>query len=354
MNITPARAQCGAAFWRAFAKELLLVSLINAVIAVFLAVVTDIELRTNFVFSQAIGLSIFLTAHTLAWIRPPKEGQLNVHFFAVPLGSVAGIFIGSALAGVSLIDLFANHPQVIIVSFAAALVFGTIVSYYFYARGALMQSQAALQAENVKRLEQTQRLTHTELKLLQAQIEPHFLFNTLSNVASLIETDPRDARRMLEHFTDYLRAGLQRTRAHDTTLADELAVITAYLEIQAMRMGKRLRYHIDVPDDLRALALPPLLIQPLVENAVKHGLEPKLDGGTVQVSARRAHDTLTIDVIDTGLGLRAEHPTGIGLNNIRERLRALYGERGSIVILDRAPSGVEVRLTFPIVAERRP
>jgi signal transduction histidine kinase len=353
MSFTPAYRHHGAAFCRAFAAELLLVVMINALIAVFLFLLTDIDLRTNFIFSQSIGLSIFLSVHALAYLRAARQKQVHVHVFAVPLGSVSGVLIGSALAGISLPDLLAQHPKIVVVSFSAALVFGTVVSYYFYSRGALLHSQAALQEENLKRLEQAQRLAHTELKLLQAQVEPHFLFNTLSNVASLIETDPRGARRMLEHFTDYLRAGLQRTREQPTTLADELAVITAYLEIQAIRMGARLQFGVDVPDELHALALPPLLIQPLVENAVKHGLEPKIEGGRVDIVARRVDDALIIDVTDDGLGLRAESNPGVGLNNVRERLRALYGERGRLVIRDQTSGGANVSVTLPLATTPR-
>ncbi len=339
---------CGPAFWRAFGKEFLLCVLFNFLIGGFLAVLTEIDLLTNVIFAQSIGLSIFALAHILVRVLPPQVGGVNVRFFAVPLGSICGIVIGSLLTNISLIDLFATQPRIVVVSFVAAVVFGIIISYYFYSRGALLQSQAALQAENIKRLDQERRLTETQLKLLQAQIEPHFLFNTLSNVVGLIETNPHSARRMLEHFTDYLRSSLQRTRVAQTTLDEELALVTAYLEIQTLRMGTRLRYHIDVAAELRGLALPPLLIQPLVENAVKHGLEPKIEGGEVRISAQVAGDTLIIEVIDTGLGLRAERGAGVGLNNIRARLRALYQERGHMTIQPHAPTGVIVRLALPL------
>ncbi len=342
-------AQCGSAFWRALGKELLLVVFFNVLIAAFLTVLTEIDLRANVIFAQSIGLSIFTLVHIFAYLHPSPLGGVNVRFFAVPLGAICGIVIGSLFTDIALIDVFVTHPRTVVVSFSAALVFGAIISYYFYSRGALLQSQTALQAENIKRLDQERRLTETQLKLLQAQIEPHFLFNTLSNVVGLIETDPQRARRMLEHFTDYLRSSLQRTRVAQTTLDEELALVTAYLEIQALRMGARLRYHIDVAAALRGLALPPLLIQPLVENAVKHGLEPKIDGGAVQISAHAAGDALIIQVIDTGLGLRAERGAGVGLNNIRTRLRALYQERGQLTIQPHLPTGVKVSLTLPIV-----
>ena len=349
--MTPGPTQCSPAFWRALGKEFLLLVFFNFLIAAFLTLLTEIDLRTNVIFAQSIGLSVFALSHLLKRVRASQAGVLKVHFFAVPLGSVCGILIGSVLADISLIDRFATHPQIVVVSFVIALVFGTIISYYFYSRGALLQSQAALQQENLKRLDQEQRLTETQLKLLQAQIEPHFLFNTLSNVVGLIETDPHRAKRMLEHFTDYLRSSLQRTRVSQTTLGEELALVTAYLEIQTLRMGTRLRYHIDVAAELRGLALPPLLIQPLVENAVQHGLESKIEGGEVKISAQASGGELMIQVIDTGLGLRAERGAGIGLNNIHARLRALYQERGQMTIQPHAPTGVKVSLTLPLASE---
>lgn len=348
--MTPPTPPCDAAFWRALGKEFLLVVFFNFLIAAFLTVLTEIELRANVIFAQSIGLSIFALARVLTQVRPPQAGSLNVHFIAVPLGSACGILIGSVLADVSLIELLATHPQTVVISFVLALMFGTIISYYFYSRGALLESQTALQAENLKRLDQEQRLTETQLKLLQAQIEPHFLFNTLSNVVGLIETDPQRAKHMLEHFTGYLRSSLQRTRTPQTTLDEELALVTAYLEIQTLRMGTRLHYRIDAAAELRRLALPPLLIQPLVENAVQHGLEPKIEGGEVLISAQVSDSKLLIQVIDTGLGLRAERGAGVGLNNIRARLRALYQERGQMTIQPHAPTGVEVSLTLPIVS----
>ncbi len=347
MNSAP--TPCDPAFWRKLGKEFLLVVFFNFLIAAFLAVLTQIEWRANVIFAQSIGLSTFALARVLTHLRPPQADSLNVHFFAVPLGSACGIVIGSVLADVSLIELFATHPQTVVISFVLALVFGTIISYYFYSRGALLQSQTALQEENIKRLDQEQRLTETQLKLLQAQIEPHFLFNTLSNVVSLIETDPHRAKRMLEHFTDYLRSSLQRTRAPQTTLNEELALVTAYLEIQCLRMDTRLHYRIEVAAELCGLMLPPLLIQPLVENAVQHGLEPKIDGGEVLISAQTLNNALQIQVIDTGLGLRAEGSTGVGLNNIRARLHALYQERGQMTIEPHVPTGVKVTLTLPIL-----
>jgi sensor histidine kinase YesM len=167
------------------------------------------------------------------------------------------------------------------------------------------------------------RITEAQLKLLQGQIEPHFLFNTLANVQSLIDFDPERAKLMLERFTDYLRSSLGQLRGEQTTLAQEFAMLEAYLGLMQLRMGERLQTRLALPADLSGTQLPPLLLQPLVENAIHHGLEPKIEGGTVTVSALRADDQLVLEVSDDGQGLdgpRRRSGNGVALDNIRARL----------------------------------
>jgi sensor histidine kinase YesM len=201
------------------------------------------------------------------------------------------------------------------------------------------------------RAEYERQLTETELKLLQAQIEPHFLFNTLSNVLQLVDGDPRAAKRMLVNLTSYLRASLQRTRTGATMLGEELDLVRAYLEIQAERMGARLAWCIDCAPELRGLPLPPLLLQPLVENAVRHGLEPSRGGGEVRVLARREADVLVLEVQDTGVGIGAGSGSGVGLANIRARVRAVSQGEGRMVIQSHVPHGLCVRIALPLAGE---
>ena len=180
------------------------------------------------------------------------------------------------------------------------------------------------------------RATEAQLKLLQAQMEPHFLFNTLANVLSLMEADPPRARHMLETFVDYLRASLGRLRRTGHTLGHELDTVQAYLQLLQIRMGDRLRYAIDVPAELLDASLPPLLLQPLVENAVHHGLEPSTEGGTVSVRAWLEGGQLHLSVCDDGIGLgapasRLPRPgAGSALDNIRARLDGLFGHRAAL------------------------
>jgi sensor histidine kinase YesM len=188
-----------------------------------------------------------------------------------------------------------------------------------------------------------------QLKLLQAQIEPHFLFNTLANLDALIATDPPRARAMLRHLNDYLRAALAAARRDRNTLADEFALLRGYLEVQAMRMGARLRFRLELPERLADMALPPLLLQPLVENAIKHGLEPKVQGGEVSVSARANGAGVVLEVLDTGVGAAspATAGTGVGLSNLRARLAAAYAGAARMQAGANPAGGYTVTLSLP-------
>jgi sensor histidine kinase YesM len=194
------------------------------------------------------------------------------------------------------------------------------------------------------------RANEAQLRLLQGQMEPHFLFNTLANVISLIDADAARAKHMLEALTDYLRASLSGLRHDDSTLAVELDLAGRYLELMRTRMGERLHYEIDAQDSLRDAVLMPLVLQPLIENAVKHGLEPQVDGGIVRILAARVavdgRDALRVCIEDNGAGLAAaaQRPrrrvaggadgNGIALANLRERLQARFGSEAQLTLSD--------------------
>ncbi|RZL36875.1 MAG: sensor histidine kinase [Rubrivivax sp.] len=194
------------------------------------------------------------------------------------------------------------------------------------------------------------RVTEAQLRLLQGQIEPHFLFNTLANVQSLIDFDPERAKQMLERFTDYLRASLGQLRGDSTTLAQEFAMLEAYLGLMQLRMGQRLSVRLDLPDELSGFELPPLLLQPLVENAIHHGLEPKIEGGEIIVSARREAGGLLLDIEDDGQGLdgpRRRPGNGVALDNIRARLAARWGPTATLSLQPRDGGGTRSRISIP-------
>lgn len=191
-----------------------------------------------------------------------------------------------------------------------------------------------------------------KLNVLQAQIEPHFLFNTLANVRRLCEVDPERGRRMLGTLLDYLRAALPAMRRSSSALAEEFELVRAYLSVLQHRMGERLRFRIEVSDALARASIPPLILPTLVENAVRHGLGPLPEGGTIWVSAVRDGGQLVLRVADDGVGFRGASGSGVGLANTRARLSALFGSTASLNLRGNEPRGViaEVRLPYPAVA----
>jgi len=195
-------------------------------------------------------------------------------------------------------------------------------------------------------------LTVAKLSLLHAQVEPHFLYNTLASAQYLTRSEPARADEMLGHLIQYLRHSLPRTEDSLSTLGEELERASAYLEIMSIRMGPRLKLQIDVPEDLRPTPLPPMMLQTLVENAIKHGLEPKPGGGTIWVLARSNDAIVAVTVADDGQGFNTESAgTGIGLKNVRERLHLVYGPKAALAIVANFPTGVAATITVPATLE---
>jgi signal transduction histidine kinase len=295
----------------------------------------------NLVVSCTIGFIIHgLFDLLIPWvgadrIRRFTPGQRGAFFTAIPL---LGVSIGWPLAVWLVGDAFGGPRTLggIAGSFAIAL----LVSFVIY----LVFSAKAQQIEAEK------RAVESQLRLLQAQMEPHFLFNTLANVLTLIDAEPQRAKRMLESFTDYLRATLAGLRQAEGSLGGELDLAEAYLQLLQLRMEDRLRYDIAADAPVRAAALPPLMLQPLVENAIHHGLEPKLEGGTLSIRASVQGGVLQVTVSDDGLGpdapQRRRTGNGIALDNLRQRLQALYGDAASLTIEPLQP-GTRATLRLP-------
>ncbi len=218
--------------------------------------------------------------------------------------------------------------------------------------------KAAVATETAESEQLKRQVVEARMAAMQAQVEPHFLFNTLASIDHLIETDPPRASTMQKNLIALLRASMPSMRESNPnaqTLGREMAVIRPYLEILKVRMEDRLQASVRVPDGLLSAEFPPMMIQSLVENAIKHGLEPKAEGGALVVSAEIVHGRLALTVADTGLGFgKADTAgTGIGLANIRERLKLLYGDKASMVVADNRPSGTIVTLTVPYQAQLR-
>jgi LytS/YehU family sensor histidine kinase len=195
-------------------------------------------------------------------------------------------------------------------------------------------------------------LTSAKLSLLHAQVEPHFLYNTLASAQYLTRSDAALTDEMLGHLITYLRHSLPRTDTAASTLGEEVERARAYLEILKIRMGPRLGLQIEVPRHLLALPFPAMMLQTLVENAIKHGLEPRTDGGTVWILAREQEGKVAVTVADDGQGLggSSQGGTGIGLRNVRERLRLAYGPEASLSVVANFPTGVAATITVPAEA----
>ncbi len=222
------------------------------------------------------------------------------------------------------------------------------------------EAQAEVATEKAEAEALRRQVVEARLATMQAQVEPHFLFNTLACIDHLIETDPPRASQMQKHLIALLRSSMPSLReasnAGPRELSREIDVIRPYLEILRVRMEDRLQVRIDVPAGLMSAEFPPMMIQGLVENAIKHGLEPKAEGGTLSVTASIEHGRLVVRVADTGLGPTSapSQGTGVGLANIRERLALLYGNRASLELTAQQPEGTLATLTLPYRSLRPP
>jgi hypothetical protein len=222
------------------------------------------------------------------------------------------------------------------------------------------EAQASVAAETAETEQLRRQVAEAQMAAMQAQLEPHFLFNTLASIDHLIQTDPPRASRMQQSLIALLRATMPSLREGKAqlrrTLGEELAVIHPYLDIQRTRMEERLQTDLRIPPGLLSAEFPPMVLQSLVENAIKHGLEPKLEGGQITIEALVADGRLLINVCDTGVGFSASPPNvanpsiaplGSGLANIRERLKHLYGTDANLTIARNEPEGAAVQITLP-------
>ena len=334
-------------------------------VAVFLSAVFGDSLLVNLVYSLCIGLTIqFLIEGgrygMAAWLRqrhPQRdEAQSNwpgwwVMAPWVVVCASAGYWIGAVLG-----DAFTGHrhapriftgnPRTVLVILFVTISVSAATTYFFYSRGRMAAMQG--QAEAARRA-----AAENQLKLLESQLEPHMLFNTLANLRVLIGVDPPRAQAMLDHLIAFLRATLKASRTGSHSLADEFERIADYLALMQVRMGARLQVALTLPDMLRDLPVPALLLQPLVENAILHGLEPKIEGGRIEVTARRQGRQLLLWVRDTGVGLAPaarSGGTGFGTAQVRERLAALFGGRAALTLAAGAEGGVLAQISLPLAA----
>jgi sensor histidine kinase YesM len=227
-------------------------------------------------------------------------------------------------------------------------VLGGAVAFIYMLRRRSDASAKATHETKVARQTLDRQTLEARLQLMEAQIEPHFLFNSLANVQRLYEIEPESGERLLENLKTYLRAALPQMREKRRSLASEVELARAYLEVLQARMGERLQFDVDVAAGLRDLPFPPMMVITLVENAIKHGIDRSPSGGTIVVRAHRNGERLTVEVADTGVGFRGNSGKGVGLANIRARLHALFGGRAELSLCANEPSGVVAAIAIPV------
>ncbi len=198
-----------------------------------------------------------------------------------------------------------------------------------------------------------ERLGRAQLELLRTQLQPHFLFNALNAIAELVHEDPERADRMIGRLSDLLRSTLEAGHRQFVTLDEEIGLVESYLRIQEARFGDRLRVRIDVAPDCRAASVPHLLLQPIVENAIQHGVAPRVGGGTVRISASRTGGALEVRIADDGVGLKGEAIPGIGMTNTRARLESLYGSAASFDLSATPGGGAVARIVVPFSVQSK-
>ena len=298
---------------------------------------------------QLIVGACILIAVTAAALAPAslRAGRHVLLVAFIALGALAGEALlllraplppGISIAGV----LFARVARWLVIS---GLAYAVLVFQRQAAEAAGRAHDTDLQRVQIDR-----QMTEAQLQTLRAQIEPHFLFNTLANIRELYRTEPDRGRSLLAHFVAYLRAALPQMRNDETTLKQEVDLAQAYLEVLKVRMGKRLDVRLDVPNELTTLPFPPLALSTLTENAIKHGLNPLPEGGAIEITARAEDGHLRVSVADTGVGLQRTSGSGSGLANLRARLAALYGDEGNLAFEANVPRGIRATIVVPVGA----
>ncbi len=335
---------------KAVIRDMLLCSLSSFIIA---GILYYIEVISDF-FITSIIAHIFsyccLFLSILVWRQYPNVAKWKKSLFSNSLGMLIAMLLSSLileLYGAPETFMWVGQPAKVVI---IALTMAGFFCYFFYSRESSADIKRQIDVVQLQKAQHDKSLLESQLKTLQCQIEPHFLFNTLANIQAMIHHDPKIATELLTNLTDLLRQSLKKSRLDSISISDEVSFLRAYLEIQKIRLGVRLTYDIEVTlGEDESLTIPPLLIQPLVENAIKHGLEPKISGGQICICFSIEGSQLVVSVQDSGVGLNKAHTqgNGIALNNIRNRLNSLYAEHASLTITEIPQQGVCALVKLP-------
>lgn len=291
-----------------------------------------------------VGLSIAVAISAMSTL--PFRSVL-ARAVGLGISILAGALIGEYAAGI--IDVLdAPYDTISMLARVAqwCLIAAVASTLFFLARRA-STVRAMAQSVELRNIRVEREIVQARLRALRSQIEPHFLFNTLATVRRLHQTEPDEGAQLLAHFLEYLRSTQTGRGQGRNTLGQEIDLVQAYLGMVAVRMSGRLTTTLDVAASLRDCECPALSIATLAENSVKHGIGPMLEGGRIEISAREVGDFLEVAVVDTGVGFSASSGSGIGLSNVRSRLRTAYGEHGWLTLENNEPSGVRAVMHLP-------
>jgi len=311
----------------------------------------------SILFANAVGFAAGLTARFIL----PRYSALPV-YVRIPLAIIT-LLAGGAFGSVLVIfrnPLFVLYQGrltllLVLVDSVIAVIVGLITYNYEQMRQEIERGYRELAENRVREERLREMATRSELKALKAQINPHFLFNALNSISALTAIDPEAARRTLERLASVFRKTLLASEQGSVPLTRELELVDAYLDIERARFGDRMRVEHSIAPGAGDVEIPPLILQPIVENAVRHGISPSVDGGTVSIDARITECLLVITVRDDGVGVSIGdlHDTmsiGYGLRSVRDRLNTRYGSGDWITIRSEPDRGMSVRLTIPIGA----
>ena len=283
----------------------------------------------NFIASYSIGMTCMSLQ---LWVHKRRPESWSREWVTVITGIISlalGLLLGGTLGANEPLYFFQANPIGLVIGGIACIVAGFIILLMGHIRALEMERDAVRQQKLVRERE----LAIAQVQTLQAQIEPHFLFNTLANVQALIESEPTKAIELLESLTDLIRVSLDYSRRSNGSIEMESRLISNYLEVQKTRMGDRLSFNIEVQNGLKDVQLPPFLVQPLVENAIKHGIEPSAERGDIEIHVTSQRDMVVIEVTNTWHPeLSSEGCSGVGIANVRKRLHAIYGDYARLCI----------------------
>jgi sensor histidine kinase YesM len=354
-------------FERGFLRDFIFTLVFNTLIAVFFTAIASmfsgksIDLwnvfRINFIISNCIGFTMgyalhfltrFLSGRKLLTGRP--SFGITLLYMLVAIGcTLVGYAIAAAMLGWSNWKIWLFTPTNIAVISLFCMAISVVVLLVMQASHSRLQSESSAATAEAELERSKKELATAELKTLRAQVEPHFLYNSLAHVTTLIDQDPAKAKLMVERLIALLRSNVEGSRDNVSTLGRELAGVENYLGILKIRMGARLEFSVTADDAARNVIVPPMVLQPLVENAIKHGIEPKIEGGRIEVEADVVGNAARIVIRDNGLGFGAANTasTGTGLANLKARLKATCGDKAKLAIGETPGGGVTITLILP-------